>query len=115
MRGWPSSGMPRAKVLPRLMSPAAATTSAGVTWLSVPIWSSLPQRPQLESALKASSTAALETLMFRLEDCPGMFPPLLCRTARPSLAAFCTGSTALPETTNWASMKRTDRSHKQAT
>ena len=27
--------------------------------------------------MKASSTACLETLMFRLEDCPGMFPPLL--------------------------------------
>ena len=33
---WPS-GMPSAKVLPRLMSRPAATTSAGVTWLSVPI------------------------------------------------------------------------------
>ena len=73
---WPS-GMPSAKILPRLMSLAAATTSAGVTWLSVPIWSSLPQRPQLESALKASSTACLETLMFRLLGVIGLasLPP----------------------------------------
>ena len=60
------SGIPSAKTLPRLMSLAAATTSAGVTWLSVPIWSSLPQRPQLDSALKASSTACLETAIVRL-------------------------------------------------
>src|SRR5262245_59250886 len=37
-------------------------------WLSVPILSSLPQRPQLESALKASSTACFDTLMLRLLD-----------------------------------------------
>jgi hypothetical protein len=32
--------------------------------LSVPLWSSLPQRPQLESFLEASAIASLPTLMF---------------------------------------------------
>src|SRR5262249_40022665 len=37
---------PRAKVLPFFTSPAAFLMSSGVTKLSVPIWSSAPQRPQ---------------------------------------------------------------------
>ena len=56
------SGMPSANTLPRLISLPAATMSSGVMWLSVPIWSSLPQRPQLESALKASIDRLLGNL-----------------------------------------------------
>ena len=56
--------MPSAKVLPFFTSLAASTMSFGVTKLSVPIWSSLPQRPQLESSLLAFSMAFLPTLIF---------------------------------------------------
>ena len=48
------SGMPMAKTLPLRTSFAAATISSGPTWFSVPIWSSLPQRPQFESFSAAS-------------------------------------------------------------
>src|SRR5262249_53349214 len=41
----------------------ALTMSSGVTWLSVPIWSSLPQRPQFLSFCVASAIACLPTLM----------------------------------------------------
>src|SRR6266511_440236 len=37
--------------------------SSGLTWLSVPIWSSLPQRPQFLSFSVASAIACLPTLM----------------------------------------------------
>ena len=59
-----SSGMPSANTLPVRIRLAALTMSSGVTWLSVPIWSSLPQRPQFESFLEASAIACLPTLMF---------------------------------------------------
>ena len=48
-----SSARPSAKVLPRRMRPAAATISAGATLLSVPIWSSGPQRPQFDTSAAA--------------------------------------------------------------
>src|SRR5665213_1126650 len=59
-----SSGMPSANTLPVRIRLAALTMSSGVTWLSVPIWSSLPQRPQLDSVFEASAIAPLPTLMF---------------------------------------------------
>src|SRR5579863_10006156 len=59
-----SSGMPSANTLPMRINPAARTMSAGATWLSVPIWSSLPQRPQFLSFSVASAIAFLPTLMF---------------------------------------------------
>src|SRR5215831_13666186 len=65
-----SSGMPSANTLPVWMSFAAWAMSSGVTRLRVPIWSSLPQRPQFESFLDASSIAALPTLISI-----GRFPP----------------------------------------
>ena len=43
---------------------AAFTMSSGVMWLSVPIWSSLPQRPQFLSFCEASAIAFLPTVMF---------------------------------------------------
>src|SRR2546423_1700836 len=49
--------------LPRLISLPASITSCGVTLFKVPIWSSLPQRPQFESFFEASSIAALSTFM----------------------------------------------------
>src|SRR5271169_801670 len=55
--------MPRANTLPVRIRLAALTISSGVTWLRVPIWSSLPQRPQLESFFEASAMACLPTLM----------------------------------------------------
>ena len=58
-----SSGMPSAKILPVRIRPAALTISCGETWLSVPIWSPLPQRPQLLSFSEASRIACLPTLM----------------------------------------------------
>src|SRR6185437_3759546 len=59
-----SSGIPRANTLPLRISLAAFTMSSGVTWFSVPLWSSLPQRPQFDSFFEASAMAALLTLMF---------------------------------------------------
>src|SRR5262249_469567 len=56
--------MPSANTLPVRMRRAALTISSGLTWLSVPIWSSLPQRPQFLSFCVASATACLPTLMF---------------------------------------------------
>src|SRR5436190_2939024 len=58
-----SSGMPSANTLPVLIRLAALVMSSGVTWLSVPMWSSLPQRPQFDSFLEASSIAFLPTLI----------------------------------------------------
>src|SRR5712692_10365631 len=58
-----SSGMPSANTLPVRMRLAALTISSGLTWLSVPIWSSLPQRPQFLSFCVASAIACLPTLM----------------------------------------------------
>ena len=72
-------------------------TSSGVMWLSVPIWSSLPQRPQLDSALKASSTACLDTLMLRLLDfflLSGIVSTLLFAVAL-RFAASCPGRAAI--------------------
>jgi hypothetical protein len=57
------SDSPSENTLPLLMSLPALTTSSGVTLFSVPIWSSLPQRPQLESLFDASSIAALSTFL----------------------------------------------------
>src|SRR3954471_3978338 len=51
------------KILPRLIRRPASITSCGVTLFSVPIWSSLPQRPQFDSFLAASSIAARSTFM----------------------------------------------------
>src|SRR4051794_25012746 len=51
------------KILPRLIRRPASITSWGVTLFSVPIWSSLPQRPQFDSFFAASSIAALSTFM----------------------------------------------------
>src|SRR6516225_11178006 len=59
-----SSGMPSANTLPVRIRRAALTISSGLTWLSVPIWSSLPQRPQFLSFCVASAIACLPTLMF---------------------------------------------------
>src|SRR5262252_10760428 len=59
-----SSGMPSANTLPARIRRAALTISSGVTWLSVPMWSSLPQRPQFLSFSVASAIACLLTLMF---------------------------------------------------
>src|SRR5215475_12590345 len=59
-----SSGMPSANTLPVRIRRAALTMSSGVTWLSVPMWSSLPQRPQFLSFSVASAIACLPTLMF---------------------------------------------------
>ena len=59
-----SSGMPSANALPVRIRLAALTISSGVTWLSVPLWSSLPQRPQLLSFFEASAIAAVPTLIF---------------------------------------------------
>src|SRR5262249_29837649 len=56
--------MPSANTLPVRMRRAALTISSGLTWLSVPIWSSLPQRPQFLSFCVASAIACLPTLMF---------------------------------------------------
>src|SRR4051812_47914100 len=56
--------MPSANTLPCLISLPASTMSCGVTWLSVPLMSSLPQRPQLESFADASLMAAALTVMF---------------------------------------------------
>src|SRR5262247_584256 len=56
--------MPSAKTLPERIRLAAFTMSSGVTWLSVPIWSSLPQRPQFLSFCVASAIACLPTLIF---------------------------------------------------
>ena len=56
--------MPSANTLPVRIRLAALTMSSGVTWLSVPIWSSLPQRPQFDSFLEASAIACFPTLMF---------------------------------------------------
>src|SRR5690349_20926957 len=64
--------MPSANTLPERRRPAALTMSSGVTWLSVPIWSSLPQRPQFDSFLDASAMASLPTLMF-MEPFPVSF------------------------------------------
>src|SRR5713101_7981711 len=58
-----SSGMPSANTLPVRIRRAALTISSGLTWLSVPIWSSLPQRPQFLSFCVASAIACLPTLM----------------------------------------------------
>src|SRR5580704_12637613 len=58
-----SSGMPSANTLPVRIRLAALTMSCGVTWLSVPTWSSLPQRPQFLSFSVASAIAFLPTLM----------------------------------------------------
>src|SRR5262245_15758103 len=58
-----SSGMPSANTFPVRIRPAALTMSSGRTWLSVPIWSSLPQRPQFDSFLDASAMALRPTLM----------------------------------------------------
>src|SRR5438477_4926444 len=64
--------MPSAKDLPCLMSLPASTMSCGVTWLSVPLMSSLPQRPQFESFCEASLMAAALTVMFIFSPChPG--------------------------------------------
>jgi hypothetical protein len=46
------------------IEPAARTTSCGIMWLSVPIWSSLPQRPQFLSFSVASAMAFLPTVIF---------------------------------------------------
>src|SRR3954466_4439566 len=51
------------KILPRLISRPASITSCGVTLFSVPIWSSLPQRPQFDSFFAASSIAARSTFI----------------------------------------------------
>src|SRR5262245_8699429 len=58
-----SSGMPSANTLPVRIRPAALMMSSGRTWLSVPIWSSLPQRPQFLSFSVAAAIACLPTLM----------------------------------------------------
>src|SRR5436305_12071319 len=50
-------------ILPRLISRPASITSCGVTLFSVPIWSSLPQRPQFDSFFAASSIAARSTFI----------------------------------------------------
>src|SRR5580700_261474 len=55
--------MPSANTLPVRIRLAALTMSCGVTWLSVPTWSSLPQRPQFLSFSVASAIAFLPTLM----------------------------------------------------
>jgi hypothetical protein len=54
--------------LPFFTSLAALATRLGVAKFSVPIWSSLPQRPQFESFLLAAWMAFLPTLIF-------VFPP----------------------------------------
>ena len=54
--------MPSANTLPVRIRLAALTMSSGVTWLSVPIWSSLPQRPQFESFFEASAIACFADL-----------------------------------------------------
>src|SRR3954447_19100314 len=51
------------KILPRLISRPASITSCGVTLFNVPIWSSLPQRPQFDSFFAASSIAARSTFI----------------------------------------------------
>src|SRR5665213_3818500 len=56
--------MPSANTLPVLTSLAALTICSGVMWLSVPIWASLPQRPQFDSCSEASAMAFRPTLMF---------------------------------------------------
>src|SRR5262249_24918010 len=58
-----SSGMPSANTFPVRMRLAALTMSSGWTWLSVPTWSSLPQRPQFLSFSGASAIALRPTLM----------------------------------------------------
>src|SRR6185369_7860050 len=54
-------------VMPCLASVAACFTLAGVIRLTVPRWSSLPQRPQLESWVIQRSKSALVALC---EVCP---------------------------------------------
>ena len=49
-----SNGMPQSIVLPVRTILAEATSFSGVMKLSVPIWSSAPQRPQLDSSLPSS-------------------------------------------------------------
>ena len=49
-----SNGMPQSMILPVLISLAALTSFSGVMKFSVPIWSSAPQRPQLDSSLPSS-------------------------------------------------------------
>ena len=49
-----SNGMPQSMILPVRTSLAEATRFSGVMKLSVPIWSSSPQRPQLLSSLPSS-------------------------------------------------------------
>ena len=56
--------MPSANTLPVRISDAALTMSSGLMWLSVPIWSSLPQRPQFLSFSEACAIAFLPTVMF---------------------------------------------------
>src|SRR5215475_7550249 len=58
-----SSGIPSANTFPVLIRLAALTMSSGWTWLSVPTWSSLPQRPQFLSFSDASAIALRPTLM----------------------------------------------------
>src|SRR3954452_2041083 len=55
--------MPSANTLPVRIRLAALTMSSGRMWLSVPIWSSLPQRPQFLSLSVASPIACFPTLM----------------------------------------------------
>src|SRR3954468_1572291 len=73
-----SSGIPSANTLPVLIRPAALVMSSGVTWLSVPMWSSLPQRPQFDNFLEASSIAFLPTLISIVSSIPsgGCAPPV---------------------------------------
>jgi len=64
-----------AKTAPRFTSPAAATTSSGRMWLSVPIWSSPPQRPQFFRASAAAKIAGKPSLMsIRSLLAPGRLP-----------------------------------------
>ena len=100
-----SSGMPSANTLPRRMREAARTMSAGCTWLSVPIWSSAPQRPQFLSLSVASRIACFPTVRFIVPfpfglclDCGGGAAPIVTRPGRPGpsgkSAAAAVGRTA---------------------
>src|SRR4030088_1824780 len=77
--------MPSAKTLPLQMREAARTMSSGLTWLSVPIWSSAPHRPQFFSLAVASRIACFPTLRSIAPDPPG--PSVKVRVRRLAWAA----------------------------
>src|ERR1043166_411160 len=77
------------KILPRLISRPASITSCAVTLFSVPIWSSLPQRPQFDSFFAASSIAARSTFMVFL--IPVSFSSVIASEAKQSSNLAKTG------------------------